>query len=79
MDRRGYPGPRDYRLVDRASGDDTKNARRFELIDREVSGTLSADEASELKDLQDDLRRYRRRVTPLPLGETRRLLDELVR
>lgn len=58
---------------------DAKNACRFELIDREIAGTLTADEAVELEDLQDDLRRYRRRVAPLPLGETRRLLDELER
>lgn len=58
---------------------DAKNARRFELIDREIDGTISADDATELETLQTEFRRYRRRVAPLPLGETRRLLDELER
>lgn len=56
---------------------DAKNARRFVLIDREIDGTLSADESAELEALQQEFRRFRRRVAPLPLGETRRLLDEL--
>ncbi len=58
---------------------DEQNARRFLLIDKEVSGTISAGEAIELEDLQDQLRRYRRQVAPLPLAETRRMLEELER
>ncbi len=58
---------------------DEQNARRCLLIDKEVGGTISAVEAIELEDLQEQLRRYRRQVTPLPLAETRRLLEELER
>lgn len=56
-----------------------KNRRRCLLIDREVDGVISPEEALELEDLQAQLRRYRRRVAPLPLAETRRLLEELER
>jgi hypothetical protein len=58
---------------------DAKNARRFALIDREMDGTLTEDESAELDSLQGEFRRYRRRVAPLPVGETRRLLEELER
>ena len=58
---------------------DERNARRCLLIDQEVRGTITAIEAIELEDLQDHLRRYRRQVAPLPLAETRRLLEELER
>ena len=58
---------------------DAKNARRFALIDRELDGTISADEASELEAIQTEFRRFRRRTTPLPLGETRQTLEELER
>ena len=60
-------------------GTDEHNARRCLLLDKEVGGTISATEALELEELQDQLRRYRRQVTPLPLAETRRLLEELER
>ena len=53
--------------------------RRCFLIDKDVRGTITPVEAIELEDLQAQLRRYRRHVTPLPLAETRRLLDELER
>lgn len=58
---------------------DERNARRCLLIDKEVRGTITAGEALELEDLQQHLRRYRRQETPLPLAETRRLLEELER
>jgi len=58
---------------------DEQNARRCLLIDKEVRGTITPIEALELEDLQDQLRRYRRQVTPLPLAETRRMLEELER
>ena len=58
---------------------DAKNARRFALIDREVDGTISPEESSELDALQTEFRRYRRRVAPLPVGETRQLLERLER
>ncbi len=58
---------------------DERNARRFALIDREIDGTLSPAEAEELEALQMAFRCYRRRVAPLPLGEIRRVLEELER
>jgi hypothetical protein len=57
---------------------DAKNARRAALIDREIDGNLSAEEASELKILQQEMLRYRRKVAPLPLEATRRLHQELL-
>ena len=56
---------------------DERNARRCLLIDMEVHGTITAGEAIELENLQDQLRRYRRQAAPLPLAETRRMLEEL--
>ena|SRR5438445_82198 len=58
---------------------DEQNARRCLLIEKEVGGAITAIEAIELEDLQDQLRRYRRQVTPLPLADTRRMLEELER
>lgn len=58
---------------------DERNARRCLLIDKEVRGAITANEATELEDLQDQLRRYRRQVAPLPLAETRQMLEELER
>jgi hypothetical protein len=58
---------------------DERNARRCLLIDKDVGGTITSAEALELEDLQAQLRRYRRQVAPLPLAETRRLLEELER
>lgn len=58
---------------------DVANARRFALIDRELDGSITAEEVAELEDLQTEFRRFRRRVAPLPLGVTRRLLDDLER
>src|SRR6187401_3179041 len=43
---------------------DTKNHRRAELVDREIAGTLTPDEAVELADLQGQMIRYVHRVAP---------------
>ena len=56
-----------------------RNARRCLLIENEVQGSITPNEAIELEDLQDALRRHRRLVAPLPLAETRRMLEELER
>jgi hypothetical protein len=50
-----------------------KNARRCELIDKKIAGTLTLDAALELQVLQDEVLRYRQRVAPLPLEEARQL------
>ncbi len=54
-----------------------RNNRRCELIDKEIDGTITFDEATELEDLQDQMLRYRHRVAPLPLAHANRLLAEL--
>lgn len=58
--------------------DATKDARRCELIDREIAGTLTTEEAAELGALQTAMLRHRRRLAPLPLDEARRLHQELL-
>jgi len=63
-----------------AAGDkwtDVKNARRCQLIDKEIDDELTPEERSELEDLQDQMLRYRHRVAPLPLEYARHLLEEL--
>src|SRR5262245_17637830 len=62
--------------ADGAGEDDwteAKNARRCALIDKEIAGTLSTEEAAELERLQRAMLRYRRRVAPLLLEDARRL------
>jgi len=62
-----------------ANGDwtETKNARRFSLIDKEIAGTLSLEEAEELAHLSREIDDYLRRVAPLPIHETRKLHEQL--
>lgn len=64
----------------RADGDwdVAKDARRCALIDREIAGTLTADDAQELRTLQEAMLRHRRRVAPLPIDEARRLHQDLL-
>jgi hypothetical protein len=57
---------------------EAKNARRCDLIDKEIAGTLSSAEAEELAGLQREMLRHRRRVAPLPLEAARRLHQELL-
>ena len=58
---------------------EAKNARRCTLVDQEIDGTLTPEEARELAVLQQAMLRHRRQVAPLPLEATRRLYDELLR
>ena len=58
--------------------DGAKDARRCELIDREIAGTITGDEAAELQALQAAMLRHRRKVAPLPLDDARRLHRELL-
>lgn len=55
------------------------NARRCQLIDRQIQDTITAEEAAELDQLQQSLRRYLDSVAPLPLDGARRLHAELLR
>ena len=70
---------RNARLVATPSWTPEMNARRFELIDREFDSGLTETEAQELEELQIAFRRYRRQMTPLPIGETNQLLEKLER
>lgn len=57
---------------------EAKNARRCELIDREVANMLTLEEAQELASLQQEMLRHRRRLAPLPLEDARKLYEELL-
>jgi hypothetical protein len=57
---------------------EARNQRRCDLIDRKYAGTLTAPEAVELAQLQEQMLRYRQRVAPLPLEDARRLHQELL-
>jgi hypothetical protein len=57
---------------------DLKNARRCELVDREIEGTLLPDDAAELAALQQQMLAERRRLAPVPLNDLRRLHQELL-
>lgn len=56
----------------------TKNARRFYLIDKEIDGSLTEEEARELETLTTQMRRHVDKVAPLPLDAARNLLEELL-
>jgi hypothetical protein len=56
---------------------EAKNARRFELIDKELDGLLSPEESGELLRLQHEIDDYLRRVAPLPLSAARELREQL--
>jgi hypothetical protein len=50
-----------------------KNARRCELIDKDLQGTINDADRSELELLTRALRLHRRKVTPLPLAGAQQL------
>jgi hypothetical protein len=56
-----------------------KNARRYELIDREIDGVLTPEEMVELRQLQDEMLRYQKRVAPWPIPAARKLHQELLK
>jgi hypothetical protein len=55
-----------------------KSTRRCFLIDREIEGTLTSEEARELTVLQRQMLEDSERVAPLPLEATRRLYNDLL-
>ncbi len=63
---------------ERTAWSETKNARRCALIDKEIDGMLSAEEAVELHLLQREMLAHRRKVAPLPLTDARKLRQELL-
>jgi hypothetical protein len=58
---------------DESSWTKEKNARRCFLIDREIDGTITPEEARELAGLQRRMFQHIQRVAPYPLEATRRL------
>jgi hypothetical protein len=55
-----------------------KNSRRWALVDKEIAGTLSVEEAIELESLQQQMLAYRQRVAPLPMDRLRELHAQLL-
>jgi hypothetical protein len=73
-------GPETERTVlEQDEWTDAKNSRRCDLIDKEIEGPITPEEAQELHALQQTMLRYRRRVAPLPLEDARELHQELLR
>jgi hypothetical protein len=58
---------------------DEKNARRCELIDKEIDGSISDTEREELGQLQAQVDEYVRRVAPRPLNELEEIKRLLLR
>lgn len=54
------------------------NRRRAELIEKDIAGTISVDEQSELEHLQSLASSRRNLIAPLPLAELKRLHREVV-
>lgn len=54
------------------------NDRRYVLIDKDIGGTITPDEAIELAELDAWFDRHLQRVAPLPLGYARQLERELL-
>jgi hypothetical protein len=57
---------------------EAKNQRRCALIDKEIDGCLTRQEALELEGLQRQLHRHLRTLAPLPLDDARQLHQELL-
>jgi hypothetical protein len=57
---------------------DEKNARRCDLIDRQIEGTIAPEELRELDDLQAQLRRHLDEVAPLDLAAARKIHQQLL-
>jgi hypothetical protein len=58
---------------------EAKNARRFALIDKEISGQLTLAEAEELAQLQREMDDFLQQIAPLPLDAVRAVHEQLVR
>ncbi len=62
----GRPKYRLVPVVEDLPWNEDANRRRFELIDREIAGTITPEESLELERLQSRLERHVNRVAPLP-------------
>jgi DNA-directed RNA polymerase subunit F len=58
---------------------DEKNNRRMDLIDHKYGEGLTAEEAAELANLQEEMCKYLARIAPLPIEEARKLHQELLK
>jgi hypothetical protein len=58
---------------------ESKNVRRFALIDKEIAGQLTPAEAEELAQLEREIDDFLQRVAPLPLEALRAVHEQLVR
>jgi hypothetical protein len=56
----------------------TKNSRRFYLIDKQIDGSLTAEEAAELAKLQEQMGHWLDKVAPLPMEQARQIHKELL-
>lgn len=57
---------------------DATNARRCTLVDREIDGTLTPEEAVELEALQEQMLQLRKELSPVPLEDLRRMHQDLL-
>ena len=57
---------------------EVKNARRYELIDKDIQGTLGESEKRELELLTCEMRVHRRRVAPIPMEDATKLHKQLM-
>jgi len=57
---------------------DEKNARRCDLIDKQIEGTIGPAELRELEDLQAQLRRHLDEVAPFDLVAARKIHQQLL-
>ncbi|WP_089937295.1 restriction endonuclease [Candidatus Entotheonella palauensis] len=57
---------------------DAKNARRCQLIDKDIQGTIDDPEKHELNALTAELRTHRRRLAPRPFDKLKKLHQELL-
>jgi hypothetical protein len=75
-----FPAGENGNGIDGDSGPwtEAKNQRRCPLIDKEIDGCLTGQEALELEGLQRQLHRHLRTLAPLPLNDARQLHQELL-
>jgi hypothetical protein len=72
------PDQKDSGKAAGTSWTDQKNARRCELIDKDIQGTISDAERQELESLTQEMRAYRRRLGAIPLDRATRLHKQLL-
>ena len=55
-----------------------KSRKRFELIDRELDGTISPGDSVELVELDEELDEFVNRIAPLPMEHARAIQTKLL-